>query len=170
MPRLSGSLFNVPENINNLLGSGLKMKKRVCITIVTMLALTIASAVVVAKNATLGKKVVIKTFFRMEIFDDGKLSDNKMLVELRIFDDDELYVDWNHVYIDSVHETKTVILKAQYFSTLEGSIKNVKVDKGTFSFTIDLSGTPLSAGRTVQVVGNKRKEGQYGYDVEAIGL
>lgn len=108
----------------------------------------------------------------MEIFDDGKLSDNRMLVQLTIFDDGEVYVDWNHVYIDPVHETKTVILKAQHFSTLEGSIKNVKVDKGSFSFTIDLSGTPLGTGRTVQVVGNRRNEGRYGYeyDVEAIGL
>ncbi len=56
--------------------------------------------------------------FKMEILDDGKLSEAKMLVELRIFDydGDNIYVDWNHVYIKPVHETKTVILKSKVCS------------------------------------------------------
>lgn len=147
------------------------MKKRILIISIFLVCLVVPSVLVIAQSTTVGKKVAIQTHFKMEILDDGKLTENKMLVELTIFDydGDNIYIGWNHVYIDPVHETKTVVLKAQHFSTLEGSIKNVIANNNSFSFVIDLSGTPLGAGRTVQVVGNK-KVGQDGYDIEATAL
>ncbi len=147
------------------------MKKRILIISIFLVCLIIPSVLVIAKNTTVGEKVAIKTYFKMEILDDGKLTENKMLVDLTIFDydGDNIYVDWNHVYIDPVHKTKTVILKDQHFSTLEGSIKNVIANNDSFSFVIDLSGTYLGTGRTVQVVGNKSL-GQVKYDIEATAL
>jgi len=146
------------------------MKKRRLITFVSLTCLIISSALVIAQKTTAGEEVGINTYFKMEILDDGKLTENKMLVELRMFSNgSNIYADWNHVYIAPVHETKTVILKAQHFSTLEGSIKNVIVNENSFSFVIDLSLTPLGAGRTVQVVGIK-KEGQNDYNVEGTAL
>ena len=106
------------------------MKKRILITFVCLACLIISSAFVLAQKATADQEIAINTYFKMEILDDGKLTDNKMLVELRMFSDgSDIYADWNHVYIDPVDETKTVILKAQHFSTLEGSIKNVIAKK-----------------------------------------
>jgi hypothetical protein len=108
----------------------------------------------------------------MEILEDGKLTENKMLVELRIVNidgDNNISVDWNHVYIKPVHETETVILKAQHFSTVRHSIKDVIANNNSFSFVIGFPGVPSGAGRTVQVVGNKRL-GQDGYDIVAIAL
>ena len=146
------------------------MKKRILITFVCLACLIISSAFVLAQKATADQEIAINTYFKMEILDDGKLTDNKMLVELRMFSDgSDIYADWNHVYIDPVDETKTVILKAQHFSTLEGSIKNVIAKKNNFSFVIDLSLTPLGSGRTVQVVGIKQ-EGQNDYNVEGTAL
>jgi len=151
---------------------GNKMKKCILITLVSLVCLIVPSVLVIAKNTTVSENIAIFASFKMEILEDGKLTENKMLVELRIVNvegDNNIYIDWNHVYIDPVHEFKTVILKAQHFSTLEGSIKNVIANNNSFSFVIDLSGTPLGAGRTVQVVGNK-KLGQDGYSVEATAL
>lgn len=146
------------------------MKKRILIISIFLVCLIVPSVLLIAKNTAAGEKVAIKTYFHMDILNDGKLTENKILVELRILSDgSKVYADWNHVYIDPVHETKTVILKAQHFSTLEGSIKNVIINKESFSFTIDLSLTPLGTGRTVQVVGNKKNK-QNGYDVEATAL
>ena len=105
----------------------------------------------------------------MEMLDDGQLMEDKMLVDLSIFDHaGKVHVTWSHVFIRPLHESKTVVLKAQHFSTLEGSIKNVIADNKSFSFTIDMSGEPLGAGRTVQVVGSRKKT--FGYDVEGTGL
>lgn len=145
--------------------------KKYIVTISSVFFCLIAfSVLVVAKTATVDEEVAIRANFHMDILDDGKLTENKILVQLRILGDGtKVYADWNHVYIDPVHETKTVILKAQHFSTLEGSIKNVLIRKEGFSFVIDLSLTPLGRGRTVQVVGSK-KNGQGEYDVEATAL
>lgn len=146
------------------------MKKLIFVVSILSVCLIVPSVLVVAKNTVAGEKVTIGTSFHMEILDDGKLTENKILAQLRILSDgSKIYADWNHVYIDPVHETKTVILKAQHFSTLEGSIKNVLISKEGFSFVIDLSLTPLGTGRTVQVVGSK-KDGQDKYDVEATAL
>lgn len=146
------------------------MKKRILIISIFLVCLIFPSVLVIAKNSSSGEKVAIKTHFHMDILDDGRLTDNKIQVELRIISDgSKIYADWNHVYIDPVHETKTVILKAQHFSTLEGSISNITVNKRSFSFTIDFSLTPLGSGRTVQVVGSKKNK-QDGYDVEATAL
>ncbi len=148
------------------------MKKRILITFILLICLIVPSVLVIAKNTTVRKNIAIFASFKMEILNDGKLTENKMLVELRIVNvdgDNNISVDWNHVYIDPVHEFKTVILKAQHFSTLVGSINNVIANNNSFSFVIDLSGTHFGTGRTVQVVGNK-KVGQDGYDVEATAL
>ena len=156
----------------NIFVRGNKMKKRILITLVSLVCLIVPSVLVIAKNTTVSENIAIFASFKMEILNDGKLTENKMLVELRIVNvdgDNNISVVWNHVYIDPVHEFKTVILKAQHFSTLEGSIKNVIANNNSFSFVIDLSATPLGAGRTVQVIGNKRL-GQDGYDIEATAL
>ena len=76
---------------------------------------------------------------------------------------------WDDVFIRPDHEGKRVCLKAEHNSSADGSIKDVIVNKDSFSFRIDFSGTFLGAGRTVQVVGN-RKEGTYGYSVQGVGL
>ena len=66
---------------------------------------------------------------------------------------------------------KTEGIKTYYipFERNMFSIKNVIANNNSFSFVIDLSGTPLGTGRTIQVVGNKR-HGQYEYDIEATAL
>ena len=148
------------------------MKKRISIILISLICLIVPLSLVIAKNTTVSENIAIFASFKMEILEDGKLIENKMLVELRIVNvdgDNNISVVWNHVYIDPVHEFKTVILKAQHFSTLTGSIMNVIANNNSFSFVIDLSGTPLGTGRTVQVVGNKRL-GQDEYDIEATAL
>ena len=108
------------------------MKKRILFLSIFSVCLIVNLSSAFAKNNTVGENIAIITDFRMEILNDGKLTENKMLVELRIVNvdgDNNIFVDWNHVYINPVHETKTVILKAQHFSTLEGSIKNVIAKK-----------------------------------------
>jgi hypothetical protein len=148
------------------------MKKGILIISTLLVCLIVPLSLVIAENSTVGEFIAIFTQFKMEILNDGKLTENKMLVELRIVNvdgDDNISVDWNHVYINPFHETKTVILKAQHFSTLAGSINNVIVNNNNFSFVIGFTGTPFGAGRTVQVVGNKRL-GQDGYDIEATAL
>jgi len=149
------------------------MKKRILITLVSLVCLIVPSVLVIAKNTTVSENIAIFASFKMEILNDGKLTENKMLVELRIVNvdgDNNISVVWNHVYTDPVHELKTVILKAQHFGTLEGSIYNVIANNNNFSFVIDLSGTPLGDGRTVQVVGNKRSGLIAEYDIEATAL
>ena len=148
------------------------MKKRILITFILLMCLIVPSVLVIAKNTTVSENIAIFASFKIEILEDGKLTENKMVVELIILNvdgDNNVSVDWNHVCIDPVHEFKAVVLKAQHFSTLEGSIKNIIANNNSFSFVIDLSSTPLGTGRTVQVVGNKRL-GQDGYDIEATAL
>ncbi len=148
------------------------MKKRILVIFIFLVCLIVPLSLVIAKNTTVSENIAIFASFKMEILEDGKLTENKMLVELRILNidgDNNIFVDWNHVYIAPVHEFKTVILKAQHFSTSVGLIKNVIANKNSFSFVIDLSGTRFGTGRTVQVVGNK-KLGQDGYDIEATAL
>lgn len=144
--------------------------KRYLPIILMLLCLLIPVVFVVARDVPVGKRVAVHAQMRMEILNDGQPTENRMLVDLDIFDHTgKVHVIWNHVYIDPVHEAKTVILKAQHFSTLEGSIKNVTTYNDGFSFTIDLSAEFLGTGRTVQVVGSKKETGM-GYDVEASGL
>jgi hypothetical protein len=149
---------------------GGRMKCPKSIAYILLPCLIAPAVLVITTSVAANKRVVLEASFRMDILNDGELSENNILVDLRIFSDGgKTHVDWNHVYIDPVHETKTVILKAQHFSTLEGSIRNVQASEGHFSFVMDLSLTPLGTGRTVQVVGSKG-EGQDKYDVRATGL
>lgn len=145
------------------------MKRYLSITLI-LACLLIPVVLVVARGAPVGKTVAVHADLRMEIRNDGQLTEQKMLIDLDIFDyAGKIYVIWNDVFIQPYHESKSVILKPEHLSTLEGSIKNVIANNDRFSFTIDLSGEFLGAGRTMQVVGSKRKIG-LGYDVEATGL
>ncbi len=140
------------------------MKKCVSIISAFLLCLTAHSVLGTAKSTKNDSIVGIRENFKMEIMNDGQLSEDKMIVTLEILGSIyEPYVTWNHVYIKPIHDEKRVVLKAQHFSTEEGSIKDVRVTQNSFSFVID------HIGRTVQVVGNK-KAGQSKYDVEASAL
>ena len=148
----------------------MNLKKRIWITLVLLACLLVSSVIAIAKNTTDGKNIFISTYLKIEILNDGKLSDNKMLVDLRIINvdgNDDISVDWSHVYINPVHESKKVVLKAQHFSTVNGLIKNVVVNDNNFSFVLYFLPTPFTELRTMQVVGNK-KGGLY--DVEATAL
>jgi len=139
-------------------------------TILACLCLLISAVLAIAKGSKVSKAVAVHTHMKMEILADGQPTEDRMLVGLDIFDHaGKIHVIWNHVYIRPFHETKTVVLKAQHFSTQEGSIKNVMANNDSFSFTLDFSGELLGAGRTAQVVGSKQESG-IGYDMEASGL
>lgn len=150
------------------------MRKLILILSIALVSLIFLSVLPFAKTATPRDRFTLKTHFNMEILDDGRVSDNIMLVELTIIEQDrgDFYVGWNEVYINPVHEQRTVILKPFHHSTLEGSIKNVTVTRNAFSFVIDLSQQFGGKGRTLQIVG-KRKEGSFifdEYDVKGSGL
>lgn len=171
MHRKGGTIQGM--EVINILVRGNKMKKRILIISIFLACLIVPSVLVIAKNTTGGENIAIFTSFKMEILNEGKLTENKMLVDLRIVNidgDNNISVVWKHVYINPVHETKRVILKAQHFSTVSGSIYNVIVNNNNFSFVIDLSGTSFGTGRTVQVVGNKRSGLITEYDIEATAL
>lgn len=150
------------------------MKKYKSIILISVFSLIVSSLVLIAENTkvpqrNLGGKVRIFKYFKIKIIDDGKLSQDKMLVELRIYNHgDKIYVTWDHVYISPQDDLKKVILKAQHYSVQEGTITDVIATQNHFSFKIDVS-TSLFAGRTVQVVGNK-EEGAFKYSVEGSAL
>ncbi len=141
------------------------MKKYVSIISASLLCLTVLSVLVTAESTKNGPIVGIRENFKMEIMDDGQLSEDKMIVTLEILGNTyEPYVAWNHVYIKPIHDEKRVVLKAQHFSTVEGSVKDVIVNKNSFSFTIF-----WGVGRSAQIVGIK-KGGQDNYSIEASAL
>ena len=151
------------------------MKKNLAIILlITALVIFCSSILVIAKNIETKEVISIKTDFKMEVYEDDKLTDNLMIVELSIveLDNGSFYVSWNEVWIDPVHEYKTVIIKPVHHSTVEGSIKNVTVTKDGFSFDIDLSGESFGKGRILQIVGKKQGSGMFGdiYDVKGSGL
>lgn len=145
------------------------MKKYKSAISIFVFCLIVPSMLIIAETLKTGEKVSIFTHFNMEIIDDGKLTDNQMLADLHIFNyRGRTHVVWNHVYIDPQHDLKKVILKAQHYSTQEGTISEVVVSKNHFSFKIDVS-TALFPGRTVQVVGN-RSEDSHKYSIEGTAL
>lgn len=150
------------------------MKKRILVISILFLFLVLPSLLVIAKSTAVGEKFAIETSFKMEIFEDGEISEQKMLVDLTIIGQDSggYYVEWNEVYIDPIHEHKVVVLIPVHHSTLDGSIKNVIVTKNGFSFVIDLSRQFLGKGHTLQIVGTKKKGGiiYHKYDVKGSGL
>ena len=137
------------------------MKKRKLIVSVSLVCLIVPCLLVLAENSTHGEKVSIYTHFKVEILDDEKLIDDKMLVDLTIIEQDNggFYVEWNEVYINPVHERKAVVLQPVHHSTLDGSIRNVIVTGSGFSFVIDLSKQFMGEGRTLQIVGTKKEMG-----------
>jgi len=141
------------------------MKKYISIIFASLLCLTVFSVLVTAESTKNVSIVGIRENFKMEIMDDGQLSEDKMIVTLEILGNIyKPYVVWNHVYIKPIHDEKRVILKAQHFSTVEGSIKDVIVNKDSYSFMIF-----WGVGRSIQVVGSK-KRGQDNYSIEASAL
>jgi hypothetical protein len=147
------------------------MKKYyISLILIILFYLIVPPIPIMPESIKTNEKVSIYTRFNMEIFDDGKLSDCKMIVDLKIYDySNEIYVIWDDVFIRPAHELKRVCLKAEHNSTQDGSIKDVRVSKDSFSFKIDFTGTFGGAGRTVQVVG-KKEEGITAYSLQAVGL
>jgi len=151
------------------------MKKLILIIFIFSTCLVVPYLLAVTKNTKVDDKFVISTIFKMDVFDDGEISDNKMLVDLTIIEQDSggFYVEWNDVYIRPFHENKVVILKPEHNSTLDGSINNVTVTKTGFSFVIDVSMGVWGEGRTLQIVGMKKHEEGLifdKYDVKGSGL
>lgn len=146
------------------------MKKHKSAFSIFLLCLIVPCILLAAETIKPPDRISIFTHFNMEIIEDGKLSDSKMIVDLKIYDyNSNIHVIWDDVFIRPYHDLKRVCLKAEHNSTQDGSIKDVRLSKNSFSFKIDFSGTFLGAGRTVQVVG-KREEGANEYSVQSVGL
>lgn len=141
--------------------------KRYLSIIIVSLCLTIPSVLLAKYSRRHGVKLPILTSFKLEIIRDGKLSDNKMLVNLEIWElNDTLCILWSDVCIAPLHDRKKVFLNPRHFSSLQGSIKNVSVGPNGFSFRLDYA---EGHGLTADVVGKKR-EGQNGYSVKASAM
>jgi hypothetical protein len=146
------------------------MKKRIIITFISLVCLIIPSVLVIANNTAHGDKVNIIRTFKMDVYNDGKLTDEKKSVYLSIFNaldgSDKICVFWKGVNILPNHSLKKIILCSEQYSTYDGSIKNVIVTKNSFSFVID---TLPYLGETIQVVGQKGDEAGK-FDVKATAL
>jgi len=141
--------------------------KRYLSIIIVSLCLTIPSVLLATYSRKHGVKLPILTSFKLEIIRDGKLSDNKMLVQLEIWElNGTLCVLWSHVYIAPLHDRKKVFLYPRHLSSLEDSITNVRVGPNGFSFRLEhMKGLGLTADVVV-----KKREGHSGYSVEASAM
>ncbi len=155
--------------------------KKCRIVICTVIFLTVSgSALVVARNAGVRRMSSSSSsssstnvsLMGMAVFENGRDSEKRMLWNIRIGGNRQAgtTVQFSCVYIFPVHETQKVALQVRHYSTSDGTIKDVKVSKGGFSFTIDVTDTPagLRTGGNIKVVGT-RKRGKFGYSVNAKG-
>ena len=140
------------------------MKKRILIISIFLVCLIVPLSLVIAQNQTTDEDFPRLIDFKMEVFREGQLSEKKLLVKLQIWKaDNSFLVSWDYVHIEPLHDRKKIFLSACHFSTDDGSVKNVSVDKNGFSFRLEyLEGH----GLTADIVGKKR-EGQGSYSVKA---
>lgn len=120
-----------------------------------------------ADKIKIGKNVRISTDVKMEIMEDGQLTENKLLVHLVIYDyKDKIHVHWDHIYIAPQHDMKQVLLKCQSYSVEDGSVYGVGANNDNFSFTIH-----VGRGQDIKIVGNKVK-GRfiYSYSIQGVAL
>lgn len=124
----------------------------------------ISSVFVIAKNEESDIKSPILTDFKLEVFREGELSPKMMVVWLETWKvEDNFHVFWTHVDIVPSRDNKEVGSRARHFSTLEGTIENVKVMRNRLSFRLEhLSGLGLTADVVM-----KKRDGHSGYSVEA---
>jgi hypothetical protein len=153
------------------------MKKCTIVIFTTTFFLVSGSVLVVARNTGAGQTPssfsMSVPIMGMEVLENGCDSEKKMLGHIRIkgYRRADTGIEFNSVYIFPVHETKEVALQVRHYSTSEGTIKDVKVNKDGFSFTIDVIDTPdgLRTGGNMKVVG-RRKHNIFGYSVNAKGI
>ena len=143
------------------------MKKVIIITSIFFVCFIIPSVLVIAKNTAPADRISIDRNFKMDVYEDGKLTGSKISVHLQIYNSggDKITVWWEHVYIRPLDFCKKIQLTPEIFSTNDGTIKNVKVTQNNFSFEIDIA---PSLGRTIQVAG-QTVEGK-GVDIETTEL
>jgi hypothetical protein len=154
------------------------MKKCVIVTFTIIFFLVSGSMQVAAGNVgyrrtSSSSSPMNVSIMGMTVFENGRDSEKKMLGHIRIGGNrqEDRVVQFSFVYIFPVHETKEVALQVRHYSTSEGTIKDVKVNKNGFSFTIDVTDTPagLGTGGNMKVVGT-RKQNMFDYSVNAKGI
>jgi len=163
------------QKITKILFEGeVEMKKNLFAFLCILSFLTIPLFMSLGQNGKRSDKIYINTHFKMDVIEDGKITADKMLIDLKILeqDDGSFYVEWNEVYIDPVPEMEVVILKPFHHSTLEGSILNVMAKEEGFAFNIDLSQEAFGQDRILQIVGTKISDGFIydEYNVKGNGL
>jgi len=82
-------------------------------------------------------KYVSSTFY-LDVYEDHKLTGEKIIAELLIANSDgRIVVSWEHIYITPFHNQKDVALKVQSFSSEDGTIKDFQLNKdNTATFKI----------------------------------
>jgi len=79
-----------------------------------------------------------------------------MILDLVIYRLGEtLHAECQHIFIAPVNEMKTVMLKIEQFSDLNGEISDIEVHDKSFSFTLDVSNDFWPGKRTFQIVGKE---------------
>ena len=92
-----------------------------------------------AENIAVGKEVNIYTRLNLQIFEDGKSTENYITGYLQIYDyHGKIRVSWYDIQISPMHEQKKMLLKPEHNTTEDGSITDVIVSQDHFSFKLRL--------------------------------
>jgi len=100
-------------------------------------------------NANAQSSNMSSTGVKIEIFENGKITPNKMIADYLFYQEEDKSWSgwWQHIYIAPNDDNKDVILKIQRYSTGEGTIQNFQRFSDGCSFEM-----LVSDGRKYQVV------------------
>jgi hypothetical protein len=100
-------------------------------------------------NASAQSSNILISGVKIEIFEDGKMTPNKMIADFFFYHEENKtwHGGWQHIYISPNDSSKDVILKIQSYSIDEGTIQNFQRFSDGCSFEM-----LVSEGRKYQVV------------------
>ena len=110
----------------------------------------------------------ILTRFKLQIIEDGKPTENILVGNINIFDNNgKTELVWEDIYISPMHYEKKIFLKPEHNSTSGGTITDVFIGKDQISFKIK-----VALGRDMQIIGKKKMLFDDGttYNIEGVGL
>jgi hypothetical protein len=118
----------------------------------------------VYSQASTPEEINIFTRFKLQVYEDGHPTKLFLVGHLSIYKYmNDIKVNWQDVWISSIDAEKKMMLKPESNSIVDGSIQNVIVRDGHFSFDI-----VLEPERVMKISGSRPK-GSVVYQIEGVG-
>ncbi len=142
------------------------MDKYLMTLMTALLSLFLVCGLLYADSTSVGKRTPISVPLKLQVFEDGKPTENFIVGTLLITDiKGKVEIFWDNVFISPLHSQRIVLLKPEHSYSRYDIFEDIVINQGSFSFTMVIG----PQANRIQISGRKN-EGDLYHSVKGEGM